>query len=337
MATSSTVNLGGGPPQGGGPPPVKRPPLPVLAAIVGGGLGLLVFAYNQFRKAQVTGAQGSASSPQQVQASVPIMLGSLQQSLLDLQGQVGSGVAGLTSEVDTTGAATQNLINSSTAALASSTSNGLTTVQGNLTDLITAQGQQYTDLLQKRSDALQSALDSLGSQVTEVGSGQDALSKALHDAYAALQGDLSSVQTDISTVNQSVGGLQQQVSGVAASQASLSAQASQTQATLTGLGGIVSSILGRVNQAPTSVFDWSPLEGKYIFGSPNGDRSNAAIFKVTGGNLYAMTWSGYVNDSHASAFDMARGVEITDPTEISKLAGSTMGVIKAPGQTTNYG
>src|SRR4029077_15588117 len=69
-------------------------PTPVLLALVGGGIGLVVFLTRKSGSNAGTGADKGTLLP-----NTAIMLGSLQQGVLDLQGQVSMGNADLSSQL----------------------------------------------------------------------------------------------------------------------------------------------------------------------------------------------------------------------------------------------
>src|SRR5215831_1632472 len=69
-------------------------PTPILLAVVGGGIGILVFLSKRSGSNAGTGADKGTLLP-----NTAIMLGSLQQGILDLQGKVTTGNADLSSQL----------------------------------------------------------------------------------------------------------------------------------------------------------------------------------------------------------------------------------------------
>jgi hypothetical protein len=154
-------------------------PTPILLAIVGGGIGLVVF---------LTRKSGTPSDSQSgtLLPNTAIMLGSLQQGILDLQGKVSTGNADLSSQLTGVG---ENL--------------------GAQIDAQTAQTQQaFTNLnsyLQTSMSTLQGNEDALSTAIATLGTQNAGLAQSLGQILANVQGARSQL-SDIYTQNQNISG-----------------------------------------------------------------------------------------------------------------------------------
>jgi len=159
-------------------------PTPILLMFVGGGIGLIVF---------LTRKAGTPSDGQKgtLLPNTAIMLGSLQQGILDLQGKVTTGNADLSSQLTGVG---ENLgaeidtqsaqLNQSFASLNTYLQGSLGTVQASenqLTQAIASLGTQNVGLAQ----SLTTILQNLGVLQTET---QQAVSNTAANANIATQG-----------------------------------------------------------------------------------------------------------------------------------------------------
>src|SRR5215471_17802593 len=143
MPTQSDV--GGGSKQGFG----TGLPTPVLLAAVGGGIGLVVFMMR--RSGTPSSSQGGSTS-NTLLPNTAIMLGSLQQGILQLQGDVTQGNADLSSQLTGVGENLGSQIDAQSAA----TQQAFADLNGYLeTSFGTLRGNE---------DALSSAIAGLGTQ-----------------------------------------------------------------------------------------------------------------------------------------------------------------------------
>ena len=247
-------------------------PTPILLALVGGGIGLIVFLS---RKSSAT----DESQEGTLLPNTAIMLGSLQQMVLDLQGTVSTGDADLSSQLSGVGTNLGLQLDVQTGQINKGFADLSTYLQGSLGTL---QGSQ---------DALASAIAGLGTQ--NVGLAQS-LSKIL--------ADLNQVQGGIAGIQGSVGTVQGGVNNILAGQ-------NQTNSMLGQLGQNLTS------QIPTATTtqDWSVFNGTKFFSS------DGTGYTVIGGKLYGMDqwddWSasgakslGWLNVSHAQLAPLMSGV-----------------------------
>lgn len=122
-------------------------PTPVLLALVGGGIGLVVFLTRKTGSNSGTGADKGTLLP-----NTAIMLGSLQQGILNLQGQVSMGNADLSSQLTGVGENLGTQIDGQSAM-----------IQQSFADLNTYLGSNFTSL-QSSETSLSTAIAGLGTQ-----------------------------------------------------------------------------------------------------------------------------------------------------------------------------
>lgn len=196
MPQSATLPTGGG----GG---IGNMPTPVKIGLIGGGLGLAFFLY----KRMGSGGGNVDSSSSDNAFGIPntaIMLGSVQQELLDLKGQVGSGDASL-ADLLMGGFENMGAMNDAqTAAF----QQGLLDLQSNVIARMDSNTQSILDSLSARSDALTELINTnSGAQAAAFKAFQDATAQGLsaiaaqHNAemaaIGALGDNVSAQQQDI--------------------------------------------------------------------------------------------------------------------------------------------
>jgi hypothetical protein len=196
----------------------KLPPTPILLAIVGGGVGLVVFL---MRKNSAPAADSTNST---LLPNTAIMLGSLQQGVLDLKGQVGQSAI----DTQTIMAGNQFSLTDQIAALTAGMQTGLANAQAALlaagatnTDAITAglklQGDSLSKLISDSAGA-QAAYNTTFSAA--LASGLDTI-VAQHNAETA---GLNALGIQVANVGNQVQGVQSQVTGVASQVAGVAGQ-----------------------------------------------------------------------------------------------------------------
>lgn len=202
-------------------------PTPVLLAVVGGGIGLVVFLMRKQGTNTGTGADKNTLLP-----NTAIMLGSLQQGILQLQGDVTQGNADMSSQLTGVGESlgTQidvqsGQIQQSFADLNTFLSGNLQTIQGNETALsqaIAGLGSQNADLATgitsiignlntmsaNNQAALAAGFSTMSSQIAGV-SGQVALSQAdlvnIQGGIQAIQNGQNATQSQIGAIGRFLG------------------------------------------------------------------------------------------------------------------------------------
>jgi hypothetical protein len=154
-------------------------PLPILLALVGGGIGLIVFLMKQ-QGGGSSGSQNVGTGPNQntLLPNTAIMLGSLQDSLLNLQGQVSTGNADLSSQLTGVGENLGSQIDSQSAqiqqsfdALNTYLQNSMGTVTGNedaLGQAIATLGTQNSSMADTLTAEMNTLLG-LQNQLTQTG------------------------------------------------------------------------------------------------------------------------------------------------------------------------
>ena len=276
-------------------------PTPLLLALIGGGIGLVVFLNK--KSGTPSDSQNGTLLP-----NTAIMLGSLQQGILQLQGDVTTGNADLSSQLTGVG---ENL-GSQIDAQSAMTQQAFSDLNGYL--------QTSFGTLQGNEDALSSAIAGLGTQNQSLAEG---LQTALGNLYtisqqvAGVSGQVSAVyqQGGIISANLSsqIGGitagltsLGQQISGVSgqiqsgqgnvaqiqAGINSILSQQNTLQSKVNSIGGQIGS-LGNVsfNVSGTTAPDFSFLNNQLIYSQPD-----ATTYKVINGKLFDVGfWAGKQN------------------------------------------
>jgi hypothetical protein len=219
-------------------------PTPLLLIAVGGGIGLIVFLTKR------TGAGGEEEDGTLL-PNTAIMLGSLQQGVLELMGKVTTGDADLSNQMSGMG---ENL------GLMIDTQSGQ--IQGGFADLNTYLNGAF-GTIQGDQDALASAIATLGTQ--NVG---------LAQSLTTVLGHLLGIGQGIQNVQGQVSGIQSGVNNILNGQ-------SQITSGIGALGNQISQI--PLKQAGnTFAFDWGMLEGKKIFSIPDQGWYTVQSGKVIG-------------------------------------------------------
>lgn len=144
-------------------------PTPILLAVVGGGIGLVVFLSRKAGSNTGTGADKNTLLP-----NTAIMLGSLQQGVLDLQGQVSMGNADLSSQLTGVGENLGTQIDGQSAQIAQS-----------FADLNTYLGQNFTSI-QSTEGSLGTAIAGLGTQNADLAGSLTSVLSQLHGLDASV-------------------------------------------------------------------------------------------------------------------------------------------------------
>jgi hypothetical protein len=163
IQSPSQSSIGGGKPGFG-----TGLPTPVLLALVGGGIGLVVFLSKRTGSNTGTGADKGTLLP-----NTAIMLGSLQQSLLQLQGDVTMGNADLSSQLTGVGENLGTQIDGQSAM-----------IQQSFADLNTYLSSNFTSL-QSSETSLSTAIAGLGTQNAALA---DGMTNVLNQLHAIEQG-----------------------------------------------------------------------------------------------------------------------------------------------------
>lgn len=170
-------------------------PTPILLAMVGGGIGLVVFLSRKAGTPSDGQSQGGYSIGKGQQALLPntaIMLGSLQQGVLDLQGQVSMGNADLSSQMTGLGESLSSQIDIQSA-----------NTQQAFSDLNTYLGSNFT-AIQGSESALSQAIAGLGTQNAGLA---DSLTQVLQQLYGVNTGLTNAQNASAWYYSQLAGGL----------------------------------------------------------------------------------------------------------------------------------
>jgi|SRR5215471_2637597 len=172
-------------------------PTPILLALVGGGIGLVVFLSRKSGSNTGTGADKNTLLP-----NTAIMLGSLQQGILNLQGQVSMGDADLSSQLTGVGETLGTQIDVQGGQIQQSFADLNTYLAGNFQAI---QGSEM---------ALSTAIAGLGTQNASLA---DSLTQVLHGLQNIDTG-MQNTQNYVVGMNQGItaglGSLGQQLTGV---------------------------------------------------------------------------------------------------------------------------
>jgi hypothetical protein len=225
--------------------PVSGLPLPVKLGLIGGGLGLAVFIW---KRSQGGGGGENQSDNAFGIPNTAIMLGSLQQEMLDLKGEVGYGTVTI-SDLVTGGF--ENLgaqIDAQTAAWQS----GLGVLQTNITDNQNANTLTIVNALKQGSDVL----------ATLIGNNAAAQMAANQSFAQSLTAGLDSItafhNAELAAVN-ALG------SNVSTNQAALIAQLGGLQTQLTNAQNAIANIPAGSPQPSIPALNWSIFNMKKLF------------------------------------------------------------------------
>ena len=161
-------------------------PTPVLLALVGGGIGLIVFLTRKSGSNSGTGADKGTLLP-----NTAIMLGSLQQGVLDLQGQVSMGNADLSSQLTGVGENLGTQIDGQSAM-----------IQQSFADLNTYLSSNFTSL-QSSETSLSTAIAGLGTQNAALADSMGSVLQqlqAIEGGQAITSGQLVNLLNGINTI-----------------------------------------------------------------------------------------------------------------------------------------
>src|SRR5215831_491233 len=239
-------------------------PTPVLLAVVGGGIGLVVFLSRK------SGTPGD-SSQGTLLPNTAIMLGSLQQSVLETMGKVTTGNADLSSQLTGVGENLGSQIDTQSAG-----------IQQSFADLNTYLGGNFQTLASSEA-SLSSAIAGLGTQNAGLA---DSLTNVLKQLYG--------VSTGISNVSGGINQLQGQVSGVAGQVSGVAGQVNTVSGQIGTVGAQVTadynSLLSMQNQLQSQLngignksapMDFSLFNNSFIYSA-----ADSTTYKVVNGSLY---------------------------------------------------
>lgn len=230
MPQSATLPTGGGAASG-----LDNIPTPVKIALIGGGLGLAVFLW---RKSQSGG--GTTEQDGSVLPNTTIMLGSLQQEMLDLKGQVGYGDLSIENLMAGGFGNIGSMIDSQTAAFQA----GLTDVQKAVIDNQNANTKSILDSLSARSDLLTELItNNSGAEAAAFKAFQDSISTGLGAIAAQQNAEMAAIGALGDTVTTSqkdiierLTGLQKTTTGLAVQGEAISKQVAGVSAQTDSLG-----------------------------------------------------------------------------------------------------
>lgn len=154
-------------------------PTPVLLAAVGGGIGLVVFLMK--KQGGSSGSVGTGPNQNTLLPNTAIMLGSLQDSLLNLQGSVTTGNADLSSQLTGVGETLGTQIDSQSAM-----------IQKGFADMSTYMGSSLSTV-QGEEDSLASAIAGLGTQ-----------NASLADSMTAAMNNLFGIESQLTQANNAI-------------------------------------------------------------------------------------------------------------------------------------
>jgi len=262
--------------------PVAGIPTPVLLGIVGGGIGLVVFLMR--KNSSGGGSPDPANST--LLPNTAIMLGSLQQGVLDLKGQVGQSAV----DTQTIMAGNQFSLTSQISALLKQGADNLSAVLAagdKNTAALAAAGVSQTAGLQTQFTASSDALTKLiGDNAAANTAANQSFADYVHAGFDSIFSQHNAEMAGVSTLGVQVTGLSGQVGSVAGQVSSVGSQ-------LTGLAGIVGSLQGPTTTISKTIADWTPWNGsKFLTQDGNG-------VLVNDGKLYvARDWNTYAGASN---------------------------------------
>lgn len=254
-------------------------PTPVKLAMIGGGLGLGFLVLQRVRG----GGGGDSTEPQQLLPNTAIMLGSLQQTMLETMGLVGKTGADLSLQIS----GSEDSLSAQMNALTSQTQEGLSLLQGALVS---------------NSDANRSAIQ------TAFTSQMDALSKLIGDnsnAQMAASAEFSK------SVNAGLGGILAAQNAESAALAQLGGNLSLAQQQLADQIANVGSQFG----APKADWNWNYLNGKKLWSTVDN-----AWFTVSNGTVQYVS---YWDTVPGRPFDGDHATQINIPYSLKQYAQGT--------------
>lgn len=273
MPQSATLPTGGGDPIAG---TWSNLPGLVKIGLIGGGLGLALFLY----KRGIAGGGGSSTNQPTSQSgqlvdstyglpNTAVMLGSLQQEMLNLSGQQGADTANLSDLISGGFENVGSLFDAQTSAI----QGGLTDLQNNVINNQNTNTQSILDSLSARSDLLQ--------QLIQTSSGaEQAAFQSFADSTAKGLGAIASQQ------NAELAAIGALGNNVSTQQASIISQITSLQNTTTGLVSQVSGLSQRSNLAVGQYFKWY---------NPQTQNWGIGVVNSAGQLTGFSTWTGYLN------------------------------------------
>jgi hypothetical protein len=228
-------------------------PTPLLLIAIGGGIGLIVFLS---RRSSATDESGEGT----LLPNTAIMLGSLQQSMLDLQGLVSTGDADLSSQLSGIGTNLGLQIDMQTGQINQGFADLSTYLQGSLGTL---QGNQ---------DALASAISGLGTQ-----------NQSLADSLAAILGTQTQLAQNIGTIQTGMAGLQGSYTDVQGAINNILNVQSQQGSVLNQLGQAIAQLPATTGSQQNLPIMLAPFEGKFF-----RFQNDATVWTVHQGQLWGV-------------------------------------------------
>jgi len=307
----------------GGPSnPVAGLPTPVLLALVGGGIGAIVLIK---RKMSSGPSSGTPSDQQTLLPNTAIMLGSLQQDLLQLSGDVGANQAETNtnfSDLQSTVTGVGENIGSQIDALTAQQQQALTDLQNTLINHYDANTATITDAIQAEGDTLSSAIGANAQASTQANQAlADALSKGLDLLTSQHNAELAGITALGGKVDTATG----LVTGLSDS---LDAQLSAINKQISGVQGSVDVANQALGTAPAN--SWlSAFNGKYFLQNLGNGQGGGMIY-VTGGRAYNVSWQDYVNATGKSAIDNQTSFW-ANPAQYAPLQQASQGYLPTNG------
>jgi hypothetical protein len=234
MTQSATLPTGGG-------NPVSGLPLPVKLGLIGGGLGLAVFIWKRNAGGGSTDETDAFGIP-----NTAIMLGSLQQGLLDLKGEVGYGTVTIS---DLVSGGFENLgaqIDAQTATW----QQGLGVLQDNIINNSNANTKTIVDSLKLGTDALSTLIGN-----------NAAAQKAINESILnSLVNGFDAITTFHNAEMAGIGALG---NNITAGQSAIIDRLKGVDTTLAGIAAGVAA--GNLPKEVLPSLDWNMFNGKKIF------------------------------------------------------------------------
>jgi len=255
-------------------------PTPILLALVGGGIGLVVFLSKKTGSNQGTGANQNTLLP-----NTAIMLGSLQQGVLQLQGDVTQGNADLSSQLTGVGETIGTQIDVQSGQWQQAFAALNTYLGGNFDNLAASESALSTAIagLGTQNAGLADSLTSVLNQLYGVNTGLQGLSGQITGVGQGITAGLGSLGSQITGVSGQIQDNQSGLALVAGGINSILQGQTQLQGSVNQLGQQISQIPLNQFADGTYVKAWSPSQQIYGIGI------------VQGGVLHKFsTWSQYI-------------------------------------------
>jgi|SRR5215831_2318484 len=285
MPQTATLPTGGG--AGGG---FENLSTPVKLGLIGGVAGLAFFLWHRMQTGGGGGGGGGGSTDSAYGIpNTAVMLGSLQQEMLDLKGQEGADTAGLSDLISGGFGNMGSMLDAQTAAF----QQGLGDLQKAVIANQNANSQSILDSISARGDLL-------AKLVADSSGAQQAAFKAFQDATASGLGAIAAQQNAEAAA---IGALGQNVT---TGQADIISQIQTLQQTTTAINSKITN--------PQMLFSGVNLAGiRYIWYQPPGaDAGHAAVYEVTDPNKapVGISWSQYMQESGKTYFPGVSGTPV---------------------------